>query len=326
MLPDEPSAVDLSIVVPIFNEEGNVVPLAEEIRAVLDPRSPSWEVVLVDDGSSDGTAAELERLAAADPRVRVLRLSRRYGQTAALQAGFDHSLGGVVVTLDGDGQNDPRDVPRLLDALDAGWDVVSGWRRERRDDFLSRILPSRIANFLIRKVTGTAIHDHGCGLKAYRREVVEKLRLYGDLHRFILVVTTLAGCRYGEVPVRHRPRCRGCSKYGVSRIWSVLLDLLALTMITRFQSRPTRWFALLGVPLLLAAVACGGAAAVQYLTADAASGFPLVYPGATLLFAFGFLHLALLAFLGELAVATGDGRESESLLVRVDRGEGEASP
>jgi len=325
MLPDEPSAVDLSIVVPIFNEEGNVVPLTEEIRAVLAPRSPSWEMVLVDDGSTDGTAAELERVAAADPRVRVVRLSRRYGQTAALQAGFDHAEGAAVVTLDGDGQNDPRDVPRLLDALDAGFDVVSGWRRERRDAFWTRTLPSRVANFLIRKVTGTTIHDHGCGLKAYRREVVEKLRLYGDLHRFILVMTTLAGCRYGEVPVHHRRRRRGRSKYGVGRIWSVLLDLLALTMITRFRSQPIRWFALLGVPLLLAAGGCVAATVVRLLAGDA-SGFPLVYPGAALLFTFGFLQLVLMAFLGELAVATGDGRESESLLIRVDRGAGEAAP
>src|SRR6202163_1315834 len=217
--------MDISLVIPIYNEAEGLRALYYAVSETLDRLPQSSEVVLVDDGSKDGSAAVLDELAAAEPRVRVLHLARNYGQTAALMAGFQNSLGDVVIPMGGDGQNDPADVPRLLDKLAEGFDVVSGWR-VRRDDKFSRRLPSVIANRLISSLLGVPLHDYGCTLKAYRREVIEDVRLYGEMHRFIPIYAAWEGARVTELAVAHHPRRFGRSKYGIGRVFRVLLDLL----------------------------------------------------------------------------------------------------
>jgi len=233
----------LSVVVPLYNEEENVGLLVQAVREALAANGP-WELLLVDDGSTDGTARIASGLAEQDPRIRVIRLARNYGQTPAMQAGFDHARGAVVVTMDGDLQNDPRDIPTLVAKLDEGFDLVAGYRVRRQDRWLTRTLPSRIANWLIRSITGVSIRDNGCSLKAYRIELVRKLHLYSDMHRFIpAVAAATAGARITEVPVRHHPRRFGRSKYGLGRIARVLADLLTIKMIRSFRERPLVMFA-----------------------------------------------------------------------------------
>ena len=242
---DEPRP-SLSIVIPIFNEEDNVPLLAEEIRQALDPRGVAYEVVAVDDGSTDGTWSRLEAVRARDPRWVLVGLRRNFGQTAAMSAGFDHVLGDVIVTLDGDLQNDPADIPRLLD-LAKEYDVVSGWRKNRQDPLLSRRVPSLLANWLISKVTGIRLHDYGCTLKAYRREVVAHLHLYGEMHRFIPAIASWMGISLTEVETHHRPRRFGRSKYGIARTLRVILDLITVKFLLSFATKPIQVFGLLGL-------------------------------------------------------------------------------
>lgn len=232
----------LSIVVPLYNESDNLSALWSELCSHLERMNCAWEVILVDDGSRDATWAKVAVLCAADPRVRGLRLRRNYGQTAALAAGFDLAAGEVVVPLDGDLQNDPADIPLLLATLDEGYDVVSGWRRERRDSWLQRCLPSRLANLLIARVTGLPLHDFGCTLKAYRRGILDEIRLYGDLHRFLPALAHIAGAKVAEVVVSHRPRRAGTSKYGVGRAFRVVLDLLTIRFLMSYATRPMHLF------------------------------------------------------------------------------------
>jgi glycosyltransferase involved in cell wall biosynthesis len=236
----------LSIVIPIYNEEENVPLLAEEIRRAMDPTGVPYEVVAVDDGSSDASWSRLEAVRAQDPRWILVGLRRNFGQTAALSAGFDHARGEVIVPLDGDLQNDPADIPRLL-ALAKDYDVVSGWRKNRQDKFLSRRLPSLLANWLISKVTGVHLHDYGCTLKAYRREVIEHLHLYGEMHRFIPAIASWMGITLIEVETHHRPRRFGRSKYGITRTLRVLLDLITVKFLLRFATKPIQVFGLLGL-------------------------------------------------------------------------------
>jgi glycosyltransferase involved in cell wall biosynthesis len=249
----------LSVVVPLYNEEDNVTPLVASVREALG-ELPSWELVLVDDGSRDATATVAAGLAAADPRVRLLRLARNYGQTQAMQAGFDSARGDVVVSMDGDLQNDPRDIPTLVAKLHEGYDLVAGYRVRRHDTFLTRKVPSWVANRLIAWLTGVRIRDNGCSLKAYRRSVLERLDLYSDMHRFLpALAAATADARITEVPVRHHARRFGQSKYGLSRIAKVSADLLAIKMISSFRERPLTLFgtgalatALLGVAIVVA--------------------------------------------------------------------------
>jgi glycosyltransferase involved in cell wall biosynthesis len=249
-------SLDLSVVVPLYNEEENVDPVVEELLGVLDTMPGSAEVILVDDGSRDQTGERALAWHRRDPRVRVIQFRRNFGQTAAISAGFRFARGGVVVPMDGDQQNDPRDIPRLLAVMEDGHDVVSGWRRGRRDGLLTRRLPSTLANRAISQITRTPLHDHGCTLKAYRAEVVRQLHLYGELHRFIPALAGLVGARVAEVPVNHRPRVRGTSKYGMSRSVRVVLDLLTVRFLLRYIARPMQLFGLLGLVSLL----IGGAA------------------------------------------------------------------
>ncbi len=232
----------LSVVVPLFNEAEGLPLLVEQLLAALRPLGQPFELVLVDDGSRDDTATVLEQLRGQVPELVAVLLRRNYGQSAAMAAGFDASRGEVVVTLDGDLQNDPADIPLLLSELERGYDLVSGWRHQRQDAAVSRLLPSRIANRLIARVTGVRLHDYGCSLKAYRREVVADLNLYGELHRFLPALAFIEGARISEVKVNHRRRRFGRSNYGIDRTFRVLMDLLTVWFMKRFLTRPMHVF------------------------------------------------------------------------------------
>jgi glycosyltransferase involved in cell wall biosynthesis len=241
----------ISVVVPVFNEERNVPVLyAGLVHALLATRR-SFEILFVDDGSTDATRRTVRALAASDPRVRGLLFRRNYGQTAAMAAGFAAARGDIVVSMDGDLQNDPADIPRLIERLEQGYDIVCGWRRHRRDRYSTRLLPSRLANWLIQRVTGVPIHDTGCSLKAYRGWVIRGLDLYSEMHRFIAALATGLGARVAELPVRHHARRFGRSKYGLGRIFRVLVDLIVIKMVKEFAAHPLRGFGLLALPLLL---------------------------------------------------------------------------
>lgn len=239
--------LDLSVVVPFYDEEASVPPFFAELLTTLDRLPLRAEVIAVDDGSSDGTFAALSAVHAKDPRVKVLRFRRNFGQTAGLAAGFENARGRVIVTMDGDLQNDPADIPRLLARLDEGFDVVSGWRHDRQDDLWTRVLPSRIANGIISMATHVQLHDYGCGIKAYRREIASSLRLYGEMHRFLPAIAGDLGARVAEIEVNHRARRLGRSKYGLSRTLRVVLDLLTVKFLSDFSTRPIQVFGMLGL-------------------------------------------------------------------------------
>jgi glycosyltransferase involved in cell wall biosynthesis len=290
----------LSIVIPVFNEEENLPLLADEIRQALDPQGVSYEVVAVDDGSTDGTWMHLENLRAQDPRWVLVGLRRNFGQTAAMSAGFDHARGDVIVTLDGDLQNDPADIPRLL-ALAKDHDVVSGWRKDRQDPFLSRRLPSTVANWFISWVTGVRLHDYGCTLKAYRRDVVENLHLYGEMHRFIPAIASWMGTSLAEVETNHRPRRFGRSKYGIARTLRVILDLITVKFLLSFATKPIHFFGLLGLFAAGIGIAIGGYLSVLKVAFGAQiGGRPLLFLG-ILLIVVG-VQLVVMGLLGEMLV------------------------
>ena len=250
--------MEISVLIPVYNEEAALPDLYRALAATLDQLPQAAEIIFADDGSTDGSAAALDAFAEGDRRVRVLHLSRNYGQTAALMAAIRNSSGDVVIPMDGDGQNDPADIPRLLDKLAEGFDVVSGWRIKRDDNALSRRLPSVIANRLISALLHVPLHDYGCTLKAYRREVVENVRLYGEMHRFIPIYAAWEGARVTEIPVSHHPRRFGKSKYGIGRITRVALDLLIVYFIDRAFDRPIQFFGKLGLGFLGLSVATFG--------------------------------------------------------------------
>ncbi len=238
----ESSQPEISVVIPVYNEEQAVPHLQKALVDALSDLEFTWEVLLVDDGSSDGSGDALDAVARSDPRFVVIHLRRNYGQTAAMCAGFDHARGDIIVAMDADLQNDPADIPKLLAKLDEGYDVVSGWRRDRKDPWLTRILPSRVANGLISWFTGVHLHDYGCSLKAYRREILRDVHLYGEMHRFIPALAHWAGGTIAEVEVSHRPRQWGESKYGLSRITRVFLDLLTVRFLMSYATRPIQVF------------------------------------------------------------------------------------
>ncbi|PKL51867.1 MAG: glycosyltransferase [Nitrospira bacterium HGW-Nitrospira-1] len=236
----------ISIVIPLFNEEENVRELHRSLKPVMDSLGDEYEIIFIDDGSADNTLPLLQEIQAADDTVIVLSLRRNFGQTAAFAAGFDYSRGDIIVTMDGDLQNDPKDIPKLLELMKDN-DLVSGWRKKRKDPFLSRRLPSIIANLLISKVTGVNLHDYGCSLKAYRRDVIKSLKLYGEMHRFIPAVASWYGIRIAEVETTHHPRLRGKSKYGLSRTMKVVLDLITVKFLQSFSTKPLQFFGPIGL-------------------------------------------------------------------------------
>ncbi|MBM3272751.1 glycosyltransferase family 2 protein [Candidatus Kaiserbacteria bacterium] len=257
-----------SVVIPVFNEAGNLERLHAALSPVLDALKGESEVIFVDDGSRDGSFAELQRIAHKDRRVKLIRFSRNFGQTAAMAAGFAAAAGEVIFPMDADMQNDPKDIPRLLAKLNEGYDVVSGWRKDRKDASLTRKLPSKIANGLIGYVTGVKISDYGCTLKAYRREVLEDVRLYGEMHRFIPAYAAWNGGRVTEMPVAHHPRTVGKSKYGLSRTIKVVLDLLVVKFLTTYMARPIHFFGLIGFVSLGLGMASGFLAVILRLFYD----------------------------------------------------------
>lgn len=288
----------ISVVIPVFNEIDNVDDLVSRLGEALS--SLDFEAILVDDGSSDGTGARLAELATVRSWLKPIYLARNYGQSTAMQAGFDAAQGEVIVTLDGDLQNDPADIPRLLEMLenDPGVDILSGWRKDRQDATLKRKLPSRIANWLISKVTGVPLHDYGCSLKVYRRQALANVRLYGELHRFVPALAHQFGARVKEVVVSHHARQRGTSKYGIDRTLRVILDLLLVQFLLRYVQRPIQFFGGLGAILLLAG---GGILtwllAVKLGGADI-GGRPLLLVGAML--ALMGVQLVGMGLLGEI--------------------------
>jgi glycosyltransferase involved in cell wall biosynthesis len=241
--------LDLSIVLPVYNEAGSLSSLIPELTAVLRRLGRSYEIVAVDDGSSDDSVAVLSRLQGQEPRLRIVQFRRNFGQTAAFAAGFDYARGEIIITMDADGQNDPADIPRLLEAMDEGdYDLVSGWRQNRREPFLTRKLPSMVANWLIASASDIHLHDRGCSLKAFRRDLVRQMHLYGELHRFIPEVASLVGIHVAEVPVNDRPRKAGKSKYGaLSRTPRVILDLITVSFLLSYSNRPMQLFGTVGL-------------------------------------------------------------------------------
>jgi len=296
--------IDISIVVPLFNEEDSVTLLHERITGAMSPIGLNYEILFVDDGSRDRTLEIAAGLAAKDPSLRVVEFRANYGQTPAMAAGIDLARGRAIATMDGDLQNDPADIPDMLAQLDDRCDMVVGWRKNRQDKLITRKLPSWIANRLIGKVTGVPIRDNGCSLKIYRADVIKRVPLYSEMHRFIPAMASLAGARVREVPVRHHARQFGESKYGLSRIYKVLLDLLSIKTITAFAQKPLVWFALLAAPFLLLSL-CLLAAGVAPLFGGADMiSLPLAGTGVL----FGALGIFLLmgGALGELVYVTGD--------------------
>ena len=295
--------MDISVVVPLYNEEDNVQLLYEEIKGVLDTMAEQAEIVFVDDGSRDRTLAKLEAIQAGDDHVCVVSLRRNFGQTAAMTAGFDHARGGVIITMDGDLQNDPHDIPQLVGKLNEGYDVVTGWRHDRQDAFLSRRLPSQLANRLISWVTGVGLHDYGCTLKAFRREVIDNINLYGEMHRFIPAIASGMGISFTEVKVNHRARRFGTSKYGLSRTIRVVLDLITVKFMLSYATRPLHVFGTVGVVSSLLGVLIALVLTVQrQLYGVALANRPLLLLAVLLIFmGIQFITIGLLA---ELVVRT----------------------
>lgn len=241
-----PEKLDISIVLPIYNEEENLRELHSKLTESLSKLKLEYEIITVDDGSKDNSFQVLKELAQSDPRLKIIRFRSNFGQTAAMSAGFHHAKGDVIITMDSDLQNDPADIPKLLEKIDEGFDVVSGWRYDRKDKFFSRRLPSIIANKLIVKLTGVKIHDFGCSLKAYKKEIIDSINLYGEMHRFLPALAKWAGANITEIKVQHHPRKHGKSKYGISRTTKVILDLITVKFLLSYSTKPIRFFGYMG--------------------------------------------------------------------------------
>ena len=310
--------VELSIVVPIYNEEENIPLLHERVSSAMHEAGLDYELILVDDGSADGSFRLLKELAAKDRRVRVIRFRRNFGQTAAMAAGFDAAKGKVVVPMDGDLQNDPADIPLLLKKLAEGYDVVSGWRKDRQDTFINRKLPSKLANALISRMTGVHLHDYGCTLKAYRREVLEGINLYGEMHRFVPALASQVGARVGELPVRHHPRVYGTSKYGISRTMRVVLDLMTVKFLLAYATKPIQLFGKWGIYTICAGFFTGALTLYMKLFEHMSMNRnPLLILTAFLLFM--GVQFIVLGLLGEVNARTYFESQGKPIYVVKDR-------
>ena len=284
----------ISIVIPFFNEEANVSAMLENVTSVLSSKY-NYEIIAIDDGSTDNTFAQLKEVRKKIPELRIIKFRRNFGQTQAMQAGIDNAAGNIIITMDGDLQNDPADIPNLLAKMAEGYDVVSGWRKQRKDNIL-RCIPSKVANFLLQYVTGVKIHDNGCSLKAYDASILKTVRLYSEMHRFIPAFAFLRGARVGELVVKHHPRTRGVSKYGFSRIWKVLIDLFTLRLVLNFSERPMVWFGLMSSSLLSLA------ALVLFCLIYNWPPNGIVWPGTVLLLVFNSFVLFGYGLICELSV------------------------
>lgn len=318
----------VSIVIPLHNEAPNADELCRELRAFADEEQRVTEIIFVDDGSSDGTYERIIAAADGDRRIKALRLRRNFGQTAALCAGFDTATGDVICPMDGDLQNDPKDIPRLLSKIDEGYDVVSGWRKERHDTWLTRRVPSWFANRLISKITSVRLHDYGCSLKAYRREVLEGTRLYGEMHRFIPSLASWMGVRVAEVPVNHRPRVAGKSKYGLDRVVRVILDLINVKFLISYSTRPIQVFGKIGfASFLVGFLSLALTAYMKFYRGYDVTGNPFFLLSVLcVLVGFQFICIGLL---GELVIRTYYELQNKPIYVvreRFDGGDKSNSP
>jgi glycosyltransferase involved in cell wall biosynthesis len=299
----------LSIIVPFYNEELNIRRMHAAIVAAVEPVGVPFEMVFVDDGSKDNTLALAIDIAREDPRVRVVKFRRNYGQTPAMAAGIEQAHGKILITMDGDLQNDPGDIKLFLDKIDEGYDIVVGWRFNRQDKLVSRKIPSKIANYIIGKVTGVPIKDNGCSLKAFRASLIKQIPLYSEMHRFIPAMASIAGPRIAEIKVRHHARQFGQSKYGLSRVYKVLLDLLVIKTVASFTSRPLLWFTLLALPLFT----IGSIAVLHSMWRWAITGgsLPLPVAGSGVILLMAAITLVCSGAIGELVYKLGDMREHE---------------
>ena len=295
--------MELSVVIPVYNEEENVEPLIGEIKTAMSALGKSYEVVVVDDGSRDGTFLKLRQIHQLVPQLKVIGLKRNFGQTAALAAGLAHAQGDVVILMDGDAQNDPADIPALLNKLDEGNDLVAGWRHNRQDPFFTRRLPSMIANRLISLTTHVKLHDYGCTMKALRQDVAKSLRLYGEMHRFIPAIAYERGARIAELKVNHRPRLRGQSKYGITRTLRVVLDLMTVKFLSSYSTRPSHVFGPIGIGSGLAGFAIGLHLTVQKVFYGQDIGARPLLLLAILLIFIGFQFVTM-GLLGEMLART----------------------
>ena len=301
--------IELSVVVPIFNEEESILRLYTSIRTACEAVEQHYEIIFIDDGSRDKSFNLLAALHRDDPHVKVIRFRKNYGQTAAMAAGFRAARGDVVVSMDGDLQNDPADIPRLLGKIGEGYDVVCGWRKDRKDKLVSRKIPSRIANWIIGKITKVPIHDNGCSLKAYRRKIIKQVSLYSELHRFIPAMSSLAGARIAEIVVTHHARQFGSSKYGISRAWKVFSDLFLIKLLTGFASRPSLWFGLGAIFAIL----LGGGSLLGGISMDL---FTVTFSTVSLLLFCLAGHLLVMGILGEIIVNAGNYRPAKMIVVQ----------
>jgi glycosyltransferase involved in cell wall biosynthesis len=309
---------ELSVVVPLYNEEESIRPLYGAITRAVEPLGISYEIVFVDDGSRDQTVRLADEIAQSDPRVCLVKFRRNYGQTPAMAAGIAQASGDVIITMDGDLQNDPADISALLRKIDEGYDIVVGWRYDRQDKLVSRKIPSRIANVLIAKVTGVPIKDNGCSLKAYRAGLIKKIPLYSEMHRFIPAMASIAGPRIAEIKVQHHARQFGQSKYGLSRIYKVLLDMMVIKTVASFAGRPMLWFGMLSLPMLLAASVAFAWTIFDGVTTGT---FSLPIAGSGVIFLSSAIILMGSGAIAELVYKLGDMREHEfSSLTQQTRG------
>ena len=311
-------SVEVSIVVPVYNERDNVEALYSSLKSTLQSMNCSYEIIMVDDGSTDGSYAVLTRLATDDTCLKVIRFRRNFGQTAAMSAGFDSAQGDIIIPMDGDLQNDPADIPRLIEKIHEGYDVVSGWRRDRKDTFVTRKIPSMIANALISRLTGVYLHDYGCTLKAYRREVLDGINLYGEMHRFVPALASQFGAKVTELPVNHFPRLHGVSKYGISRTLRVVLDLMTVKFLMAYSTKPIQLFGKWGIYTILAGAGTGAMTLYMKLFEHfSMNRNPLLILTAFLLFM--GVQFIVLGLLGELNARTYFESQGKPIYVVKDR-------
>jgi glycosyltransferase involved in cell wall biosynthesis len=302
--PEYMGEIGLSVIVPLYNEEECVIPLYEAIKSGVLPLGMEFEILFVDDGSRDRTFSVARTIAENDNRLRLIKFRRNYGQTPAMAAGIDHARGKILITMDGDLQNDPEDIPRFIEKIEEGFDIVCGWREKRQDKLVTRKIPSKIANWMIGKVTGVPIRDNGCSLKAYRKEVIQKIPLYSEMHRFIPAMASIAGSRIAQIPVRHHARKYGKSKYGLSRIYKVLLDLLLIKTLVSFSSRPMLWFGGMSFLSAFGSLTTFAFAIARWNRSEGES--LVVLNGTALLLGALAIFLLFAGALGELAYKTGN--------------------
>lgn len=310
--------MDISIVVPIYNEQDNVNALYSAITGAMRQMRCDYELIMVDDGSSDGSYNLLAELATEDPCLKLIRFRRNFGQTAAMAAGFDAASGNIIIPMDGDLQNDPTDIPRLVDKIKEGFDVVSGWRKDRKDTFVTRKIPSLLANALISRLTGVHLHDYGCTLKAYRREVLDGINLYGEMHRFVPALASQVGARVTELPVNHHPRLHGVSKYGISRTLRVILDLMTVKFLLAYSTKPIQLFGKWGVYTLFLGLLTGSMALYMKLFDNLSlNRNPLLV--LTLFLLFMGIQFIVMGLLGELNARTYFESQGKPIYVVRDR-------